>query len=35
MDYSQVLLMRSELSLLAVIIILFVYDLVAGERGRR
>ena len=27
--------MRSELSLLAVIIILFVYDLVAGERGRR
>ena len=35
MNYSQVLLMRSELSLLAVIIILFVYDLVAGERGRR
>ena len=35
MDYSQVLLMRPELSLLAVIIILFIYDLVAGERGRR
>lgn len=35
MDYSQFLHMRPELSLIVVAIVLFVYDLMAGERGRR
>ncbi len=35
MDYSQFLHMRPELSLIAVIVILFVYDLFAGEKGRK
>ncbi|MDR3266362.1 MAG: NADH-quinone oxidoreductase subunit N [Tannerella sp.] len=35
MDYSQFLNMRPELSLLAVIVILFLYDLLAGEKGRK
>jgi NADH-quinone oxidoreductase subunit N len=35
MDYGQFLHMRPELSLIAVIIILFLYDLYAGERARR
>jgi NADH-quinone oxidoreductase subunit N len=35
MDYSQFLNMRPELSLTAVIIILFLYDLFAGRKGRK
>jgi NADH-quinone oxidoreductase subunit N len=35
MDYSQFLNMRPELSLVAVIMILFLYDLLAGEKGRK
>ncbi|MDR2147188.1 MAG: NADH-quinone oxidoreductase subunit N [Tannerella sp.] len=35
MDYSQFLNMRPELSLTAVILILFLYDLFAGEKGRK
>jgi NADH-quinone oxidoreductase subunit N len=35
MDYSQFLNMRPELSLTAVIIILFLYDLFVGEKGRK
>ena len=35
MDYSQFLYMRPELSLTAVMVILFIYDLFAGEKGRR
>jgi NADH-quinone oxidoreductase subunit N len=35
MDYSQFLNMRPELSLMAVIIILFLYDLFVGEKGRK
>ena len=35
MDYSQFLIMRPELSLIAVIIVLFLYDLFAGEKGRK
>ncbi|MDR2915951.1 MAG: NADH-quinone oxidoreductase subunit N [Tannerella sp.] len=34
MDYSQFLYMRPELSLMAVTVILFLYDLFAGEKGR-
>ena len=35
MDYSQFLYMRPELSLIVVMVILFIYDLLAGEKGRR
>lgn len=35
MDYSQFLFMRPELSLIAVIGILFLYDLFADDRGRK
>lgn len=35
MDYSQFLYMRPELSLIAVIIIIFLYDLFAGEKARK
>lgn len=35
MDYSQFLYMRPELSLIAVIVILFLYDLFAGDKARR
>ncbi|MDR1381293.1 MAG: NADH-quinone oxidoreductase subunit N [Tannerella sp.] len=35
MDYSQFLLMRPELSLIAVTVALFLYDLFAGENLRR
>lgn len=35
MDYSQFLYMRSEVSLIAVIIILFLFDLFAGEKLRK
>ena len=34
MDYSQLLNMRPELSLIAVMVILFIYDLMVGENGR-
>ncbi|MDR1225182.1 MAG: NADH-quinone oxidoreductase subunit N [Tannerella sp.] len=34
MDYSQFLQMRPELSLIAVMVILFLYDLFAGEKSR-
>lgn len=34
MDYSQFLYMRAELSLILVTVIIFVYDLFAGEKGR-
>jgi NADH-quinone oxidoreductase subunit N len=34
MDYSQFLHMRPELSLIVLTIILFIYDLFAGEKGR-
>lgn len=34
MDYSQFLHMRPELSLIVLTVILFVYDLFAGEKGR-
>ena len=34
MDYSQLLNMRPELSLIAVTVILFMYDLMVGEKGR-
>lgn len=35
MDYSQFLYMRAELSLILVTVIVFVYDLFAGEKGHR
>lgn len=35
MDYSNILLMQPELTLIAVILILFLFDLFAGESGRR
>lgn len=35
MDYSQFLYMRPELSLIAVIIILFLFDLFSGEKARK
>lgn len=35
MDYSQFLHMRPELSLIGVTIILFLYDLFVGEKGRK
>ncbi|WP_295940468.1 NADH-quinone oxidoreductase subunit N [uncultured Alistipes sp.] len=36
MDYSNIFIyMRSELTLVAVIVLLFLYDLIAGEKGRR
>ncbi|MDR0836151.1 MAG: NADH-quinone oxidoreductase subunit N [Tannerella sp.] len=35
MDYSQFLNMRPELSLIAVIVVLFLYDLFAGTKGRK
>lgn len=35
MDYSQFLYMRPELSLIAVTVILFLFDLFAGKKGRK
>lgn len=35
MDYSQFLYMKEELSLVAVIVLLLLYDLFSGERGRK
>lgn len=36
MEYSNIFTyMQAELSLIAVIVLLFLYDLIAGERGRR
>ena len=36
MDYSNIFVyMQAEVTLVAVIVLLFLYDLVAGERGRR
>ena len=35
MNYSQFLNMRPELSLIVVIVLLFLYDLLAGEKGRK
>ena len=35
MDYSQFLNMRPELSLITVTVVLFLYDLIAGENGRK
>ena len=36
MDYSNIFVyMQAEMTLVAVIVLLFLYDLVAGERGRR
>lgn len=35
MDYSQFLYMKEEISLVVVIAILFLYDLIAGEKGRK
>ncbi len=34
MDYSQFLYMRPELSLIAIIVVLFIYDLFSGEKAR-
>lgn len=34
MDYSQILLMRPELSLTALIVFFLLYDLIAGKKGR-
>lgn len=33
MDYSSFLEMKAELSLVAVMVILLIYDLFAGEKG--
>lgn len=35
MDYTQLLLMRPELSLLALIVFLLLFDLFAGDKGRK
>ena len=36
MDYTMIFpLMRAELTLMAILVIVFLYDLIAGERGRR
>lgn len=36
MDYSNIFTsMQAEVTLIAVIVLLFLYDLIAGERGRR
>ena len=36
MDYTSIFpLMRAELTLMAILVIVFLYDLIAGERGRR
>ena len=36
MDYSNIFsYMQAEVTLIAVIVLLFLYDLIAGERGRR
>ena len=35
MDYSQFLYMKEELSLIAVIVLLLLFDLMAGEKGRK
>ncbi len=35
MDYSQFLYMKEELSLIAVIVLLLVFDLMAGEKARK
>ena len=36
MDYTSIFpLMRAELTLTAILVLLFLYDLIAGERGRR
>ena len=35
MDYSQFLIMKDEISLIALMVVLFLFDLVAGPRGRR
>ncbi len=35
MDYSNFLEMKAELSLVAVMVILLIYDLFAGEKGMR
>ena len=36
MDYSNIFtFMQAEVTLIAVIVLLFLYDLIAGERGRR
>lgn len=35
MDYSQFLYMKEELSLIAVIVLLLLFDLLAGEKGRK
>lgn len=35
MDFSNFLWMRDELSLLAVILVLFLYDTFSTEKGRR
>ena len=36
MDYSDIFsYMQAEVTLIAVIVLLFLYDLIAGERGRR
>ncbi|MDR1518365.1 MAG: NADH-quinone oxidoreductase subunit N [Dysgonamonadaceae bacterium] len=35
MNYSQVLLMRPELSLIALVVFFLLYDLIAGEKGRK
>ena len=36
MDYTSIFaLMRAEVTLTAILVLVFLYDLVAGERGRR
>ena len=35
MDYSQFLIMKDEISLIALMIVLFLFDLIAGQKGRR
>ena len=36
MDYTSIFtLMRAEVTLTAILVLLFLYDLLAGERGRR
>lgn len=35
MNYSQFFVMKEELMLIALLVILFLYDLIAGEKGRR
>ena len=36
MDYTSIFpLMRAELTLTAILVLVFLYDLIAGERGHR